>query len=161
MREDETMDNFRNLPEELILLDVEAEDKEDLFLKVAARLCMLGCVADEYELVESLVEREEIMSTGIGLGVAFPHAELSAISEGIVVVARLKRPIKFGSLDRRPVDVAFVLLTPKGEHDQVLFILETLARMIRDTNLLARLREAGDETEVRLSLKESRERVYI
>ncbi|MBI4776061.1 MAG: PTS sugar transporter subunit IIA [Deltaproteobacteria bacterium] len=155
------MDTFRNLPEELILLDVEAEDKEDLFVKVAARLCMLGCVDDEYELVESLVDREEIMSTGIGLGVAFPHAELSALSEGIVVIARLKRPIKFGSLDRKPVDVAFVLLTPKGEHDQVLLILETLARMIRDTKLLVGLRGAKDESEVQTTLKESRERVYI
>ena len=155
------MDTFRSLPEELILLDIEAEDKEDLFVKVAARLCTLGCVDDEYELVEGLVEREEIMSTGIGLGVAFPHAELSAITDSVVVVVRLKRPIKFGSLDRKPVDVAFILLTPRGRHDQVLFILETLARMIRDTDLLAGLRGAKDTTEVQLSFKESRDSVYM
>ena len=88
------MECFRNLPEELILLDVEAEDKEDLFVKAAARLCLLGCVDDEYELVESLVEREEIMSTGIGLGVAFPHAELSSIGDSVVVVARLGKKIQ-------------------------------------------------------------------
>jgi mannitol/fructose-specific phosphotransferase system IIA component (Ntr-type) len=155
------MESFRNLPEELILLDVEAEDKEDLFVKVAARLCMLRCVEDEYELVEGLVGREEIMSTGIGQGVAFPHAELSSIRESIVAVARLKHPIKFGALDRRPVDIAFILLTPKGRHDQVLLILETLARMIRDTNLLAKLRGAKNTTEVRLTIRESRESVYV
>ncbi len=154
------MDLFEALPEELILLDVDSEDKESLFVKVAVQLKSLGYIQDEYELVESLKYREEIMSTGIGDGVAFPHAELSDLKERIVVVARLKKAVKFEALDRKPVDLAFVLITPKGRHDHVLDILETLARMIRDTDLLARIRRAADEKEVQFALKMSKDCVF-
>ncbi len=143
------MEPFVELPEELILLDVDADSKERLFSKVAAHLGAYGYVQDELEVEDLLNEREQVMSTGIGEGVAFPHAELENLNDRVGVVVRLKKPIKFGALDRKPVDVVFFLITPKESHELILETLAVLARIIRNTSFLNRLRAAQDEREVK------------
>ena len=103
---------FDKIPEELVLINLDVEDKQSFFSKVAAVLKSYGYVSDEFDLLSGLNDREEIMSTGIGQGMAVPHTDCGGARHFVVVVSTLRKPIEFQSMDGKPVDVLFTLLVP-------------------------------------------------
>ena len=106
----------------------------------AARLT--GC--DEREIFETLLQRERLGSTGIGEGIAIPHAKLPRLERVFGLVARLERPVDFDALDGQPVDMLFLLLAPEGAGADHLKALARAARVLREPGLLERLRAARD-----------------
>ena len=150
---------FDKVPEELVLLKLKVEDKRSLFEKMAAVLASYGYVEDEYDLVNGLMEREEIMSTGIGQGMAVPHTDLGGTRHFVVVVATLDRPIEFHAHDGKPVDVVFTLLVPQDRFDLLSRLLAAVSRTLRDGSLLTRLRRTADAGEALAFLKASEDQV--
>lgn len=91
-------------------------------------------------IFRALWRREEIGSTGLGHGIAIPHARIA----GIVLLVRTKRPIKFGALDHRPVSVLFVILVPEHANEEHLQILATVSQMFADEAFRNRLSAATE-----------------
>jgi PTS system nitrogen regulatory IIA component len=133
------------LPEDIVL-DLAAPSKLALIGKLAA-LGARRLGIEEAEIARALTTRENLGSTGIGGGVAVPHAGLIGLDRHFCLFARLARPVEFESVDERPVDLVFLLLNPQRQPDH-LNILSCIARRMRDNETVAALRAATSPDEV-------------
>ncbi|WP_375264471.1 PTS sugar transporter subunit IIA [Planktotalea sp.] len=101
---------------------------------------------DHETIVRALQERETLGPTGVGHGVALPHARIAGLNEVKAVFIRLEKPIDFNAVDRQPVDLFFCLLAPENAGVEHLKALALVARTMRDASICAKLR-ANNEPE--------------
>ena len=94
--------------------------------------------------VEALQEREALGPTGVGHGVALPHARLADIDRVVGALVLLERPIDFDAVDRQPIDLAFALFAPIEAGVEHLKALALISRTLRDPQLCAKLRANPD-----------------
>jgi nitrogen PTS system EIIA component len=94
-------------------------------------------------VVERLVERERLGSTGFGAGVAIPHAKIDALDHVVAIVIHTATPVDFKAVDDLPVDLFFCLLSPVDAGSLHLKALAQTSRWLRDRNFVAKLRGAG------------------
>lgn len=94
--------------------------------------------------VEALQERESLGPTGVGHGVALPHARLDDVDRVLGVLVVLDKPIDFDAVDRQPVDLAFALFAPRDAGVEHLKALALVSRTLRDANLCTKLRANRD-----------------
>ena len=97
---------------------------------------------DERTVLDVLLARERLGSTGVGAGVAIPHGKLAGLEQVSAVFARLREPIAFEAIDGRPVDLVFLLLAPENASTDHLKALALVSRLLRDERVCARLRGA-------------------
>lgn len=97
---------------------------------------------------ERLLERERLGSTGLGHGIALPHARMKEVSEAIGAFVQLNRGIDFDAIDDQPVDLAFAMLVPEAASETHLQLLATLATMFSNRELRDALRNADSPDEV-------------
>lgn len=95
-------------------------------------------------LSERLLERERLGSTGVGDGVAIPHARFDELAQPFGLFARLQRPIDFDAIDGKPVDLVFLLLLPAASSREQLTLLASVARHLRQQMIARELRAAAD-----------------
>lgn len=96
----------------------------------------------------AIQNREATSSTGIGNGVAIPHASVSCVTEIVAIAARLTPPVDFLSQDKQPVSFCILFLSPKGQAQQHLQFLSMLARFFSNKNNRSRLKAATTPTEM-------------
>lgn len=108
------------------------------------------------EVVEALLERESLGPTGVGLGIALPHARLANISKVLGLFVRIEKPLDFDSVDRQPVDLVFVLLAPENAGVEHLKALALVSRTMRDASTCAKLRANSDPSTLFTVLTEAR-----
>ncbi|MBK0325755.1 PTS sugar transporter subunit IIA [Rhodobacteraceae bacterium F11138] len=106
--------------------------------------------------VEALLDRESLGPTGVGHGVALPHARLKGLDRVVGVFIILEKPIDFGAVDRQPVDIAFALFAPDEAGVEHLKALALVSRTLRDSALCAKLRANFDPTTLYALLIEAR-----
>jgi PTS system nitrogen regulatory IIA component len=94
--------------------------------------------------VEALMDRELLGPTGVGHGVALPHARVEAASRICGIFIRLEKPLDFDAVDRQPVDLVFALVVPQAAGVEHLKALALVSRTLRDVNLRAKLRANSD-----------------
>ena len=110
----------------------------------------LGSVAEsvygvnQADTVEALQERESLGPTGVGHGVALPHARLDGLDEVVGALVLLEKPIDFDAVDRQPVDLAFALFAPREAGVEHLKALALVSRTLRDPAVCAKLRANTD-----------------
>jgi PTS system nitrogen regulatory IIA component len=126
-----------------VLPALKANGKKQALQELAARAAALTGY-NERVIFEALLQRERLGSTGIGHGVAIPHARLSRLAKLTGVFARLDRPIDFESLDGEPVDLIFLLLAPEGAGADHLKALARVARLLRNPEIAQKLRRSND-----------------
>jgi mannitol/fructose-specific phosphotransferase system IIA component (Ntr-type) len=127
-----------------IYLDIPLADKTALLRFVAEVGKTRGIVQDAAALYDGLRRREQIMSTGIGGGLALPHTMSPEIEEASVFLVRPERAIEFEALDEKPVDVALVLLFPDDQPTLHLRLLAGISRLCKETQVMKSIREAKD-----------------
>ena len=126
-----------------VLIDVRVSNKRALLEEFAGRAAgSLGLPADR--VASYLLKREDLGSTGIGHGVAIPHARLPDLQRPYGLFAKLKAPVEFDAIDGQAVDLLFVLLLPAAAEQEALAALALVARTLRSPETLARLRAAKD-----------------
>ena len=118
--------------------------------EVAAGLCGLDPVA----AVEALQERESLGPTGVGHGIALPHARIDGIDRVVGVFFRLEKKLDFGSVDRQPVDLVFALFAPRDSGVEHLKALALVSRTMRDADRCAKLRANSDPVALHALLTE-------
>lgn len=99
---------------------------------------------DPDTVVSSLQDRESLGPTGVGRGVALPHARLEGLDRVCALFMRLERPLDFGSVDRQPVDLVFALFAPETSGVEHLKALALISRTMRDKGICAKLRANSD-----------------
>ena len=126
-----------------ILPHLKVNGKKQALSEIAAKAAELTGQG-ERAILENLMQREKLGSTGVGNGVAIPHGKLPKLNQVFGLFARLDRPIDFGSLDGQPVDLIFLLLAPEGAGADHLKALARVARLLREPETVARLRVSRD-----------------
>ena len=96
------------------------------------------------QVVEALIEREGLGPTGVGQGIALPHARLSDVDRVRGIFLRLEKPLNFDAVDRQPVDLIFALLAPQDAGVDHLKALALVSRTLRDASICAKLRANSD-----------------
>ena len=122
---------------------LSARDKRQL-------LQMLGQVASQKlglepgEVVDAILEREKLGSTGFGAGVAIPHGKIAGLDHVYGLVARLDEPVDFDAIDKMPVDLVFLLLSPPDAGAEHLRALAAISRAVRQAPVVDKIRGARD-----------------
>jgi nitrogen PTS system EIIA component len=106
--------------------------------------------------VDGLQERESLGPTGVGHGIALPHARLEDLTKIVGVFVRLERPLDYDSVDRQPVDLIFGLFAPKDSGVDHLKALALVSRTMRDAGICAKLRANTDPAKLHAILTEAR-----
>jgi PTS system nitrogen regulatory IIA component len=117
--------------------------KKQAIQEVAARAAALTG-QNERAILEILLQREKLGSTGVGNGIAIPHGKMPKLGGLFGLFARLERPIDFEALDGQPVDLIFLLLAPEAAGADHLKALARVARLLRDPEVARRLRASRD-----------------
>jgi PTS system nitrogen regulatory IIA component len=107
------------------------------------------------DTVDALQERESLGPTGVGHGVALPHARLHGLSRVVGVFLRLERPLEFDAVDRQPVDLVFALFAPKDSGVEHLKALALVSRTMRNPEICAKLRANTDPAALHALLTEA------
>jgi PTS system nitrogen regulatory IIA component len=97
---------------------------------------------DPEAVFERLLERERLGSTGLGHGIALPHARMREVDEAIGAFVQLREGVDFDAIDDKPVDLGFALLVPESANEVHLQLLSQLATMFSDAQLRQSLRAA-------------------
>lgn len=106
--------------------------------------------------IDGLQERESLGPTGVGHGIALPHARLEELDRIIGVFLRLEKPLDYDSVDRQPVDLVFGLFAPKDSGVDHLKALALVSRTMRDPAICAKLRANSDPAKLYAILTENR-----
>ena len=133
---------------DLIVLGLEARDKEHLLQQMVELLVKAGRVTSSQVILGELLKREHVMSTGIGGGIALPHARTDETSDLVLVFARTGHPLDFQALDSKPVDLVCMLIGPKGPDNVLVKLLARVSRLLQDESFKQGLREAATPADV-------------
>ena len=109
---------------------------------------------DSNSALQALLERESLGSTGVGQGVALPHARIRDLPAVSGVFMLLEKPIDFGAVDRQPVDVVFCLFAPEAAGVEHLKALAVVSRTLREPSICAMLRANPDAAKIYAILTE-------
>ncbi|HEY7550413.1 MAG TPA: PTS sugar transporter subunit IIA [Hyphomicrobiaceae bacterium] len=138
-----------------VAVDVRAADKASLLKALAGRAAAAVNLPAETVAAE-IEKRDDLGSTGIGRGVAIPHARLREVRKPFALLARLKNPIEFDAVDGEPVDLVFLLILPAASQLDQLNCLAAAARTLRDAEAVRRMRDATSTTELYRAVTEDK-----
>lgn len=131
------------LAPEHVILDLRVADKGRLIDDLARRVAAAAGISAE-AVAEALGSRERLGSTGMGAGIAIPHARLTALRQPLSFFARLRPPIDFAAIDDQKVDLVFLLLLPAEAQGDHLNALACVARRLRADDVKVALRKLTD-----------------
>jgi len=123
---------YQTFPQELIIVELQAEDKDEVFEEMADKFCHTTGISSRENVLKALWERESKMSTGIQKGVAIPHGKIQGVKEVHGVLGISKKGIDYDALDSQPVYLVFMLLAPETDTEEHLRILQRLAEMLNN-----------------------------
>jgi len=124
-----------------VIASLKATGKKQALQELAKKAAELTG-QHERAILDVLVERERLGTTGVGGGIAIPHGKLAGLARMQGVFARLERPIDFEAIDEQPVDLIFLLLAPEGAGADHLKALARVSRLLRDRGICEKLRGA-------------------
>jgi len=122
-----------------VIADFKASSKKQVIQSLARQMAQKTGLC-EREIFANLLDREKLGSTGVGKGVAIPHARIAGLEQIIGLFARLSSPVDFDSVDDRPVDLVFLLLAPVEAGTDHLKALARVSRLLRDEAVCTKLR---------------------
>lgn len=133
---------------DLIILDLQARTKNRVFEEMMKVMATSAKVLDAEEFARALEDRENLATTGIGRGVAFPHARTASVDGILIGFARSQRGVEFDALDGEPVHLVFMMGTSPECVEEYLKVLARISRMLRKGNAKERLFEAKSPDDV-------------
>ena len=131
---------FTLLPE---AVTTTAVDSKDLIMGELASLFARVYDLDRDAVLERMLEREELGSTGFGRRIAIPHARIVGLARPVAAFMRLETPVEFDAADGMPIDLVFGLLSPEGAGAAHLHALAAISRMMRDERMHGELLAAS------------------
>ncbi len=144
------------VPEGAIAAPIKALEREAIIPELVDLVIASGGAdaASRDDLIARVLDRERILSTGFGRGVAVPHAKHASIRQIVAAVGVSHRGIDFQSPDKQPVYIVFLLLSPEGRPEDHLKAMEAIFKQLSRDTFRRLLRQAGSAFEVRQILKE-------
>lgn len=134
------------LSEKQIIPEMQATERWQAIIEIVEMLVSVGKIAeaDKASVLEALRQREETMSTGIGFGIAIPHASSDCVTEVVAGFGRSKAGLEFESLDNKPVHFIVLFVVPRDQFQTHLRTLAAIAKFLNDRTVREDLANAGD-----------------
>lgn len=138
---------------------LEAANKEDALRRLVEALQSSVDIEIRDKALHAVLERESIMSTGVGKGLAIPHGRVSGITTNYAAFASLKSPVEYGSIDGKEVNMIFLLIGPEAQNSLHIKLLSRISRLMNNDLFRASLAECETSEEI-LQLFEQEENKY-
>lgn len=117
-------------PQLVVFLNTTTRD--ETLQQLVHHIYQIGKLSNELAFYQAIIDREKIVSTGIGMGIAIPHAKLSSYDQFFIAIGILQRPVDWYALDGAPVRLIFMIGGPDDKQTEYLQILSGLTQAIKD-----------------------------
>lgn len=142
---------------ELVIMDLASTGVEDTLRQMVGQLADRGAIADAETALDALLQRESSQSTGLGNGIAIPHAVYAELDSTVIQLAISRGGVDFRALDQEPVHLFFLLLSPPERSGTHIKLLARIARLMRQPGFLELLLDADSPEAVIASIRETDE----
>jgi PTS system fructose-specific IIA component/PTS system nitrogen regulatory IIA component len=148
---------------ESIKVDLDATSKEGVIRELVNALISSGMLTAEQEepIVQAIMKREELGSTGIGRGIAVPHTKHSSVSQPVGTVGISRGGVDFQSLDGEKVQLFFLLISPPDRPGDHLRALENISKQLQDDTFCRFLKQSKTANDVRQILEEADNNQFV
>ena len=133
---------------EFINDNLQANNKNEVLAELVETLTQGGLKLDPQHVIDILLQREKLGSTGIGDGIAIPHGKISTLEELVVAFGRSREGVAFDSMDGKPVHLFFLLLAPENSSGQHLKALARISKMLKAGNFRKNLLDAKSKSDL-------------
>ena len=145
------------LKPEAIIMEIKAKEKIAAINELVAHMVKSKLVQDGKEFIKALAKRENLESTGIGDGIAIPHARTNAVKDLTLAFARSPKGIDFSSVDGKPSYIIFLIASPESKKSEYILALAKLSRLLRKHAVRDLLRNASEPKEIMDIIKQNEE----
>ena len=136
------------LSAESTIVDLKGESKEDIIAELVNSLPVGDAITDRDQVLQAVLDREKIMSTGIGDGIAIPHGKSAAVTELVAAMGTQRRGVDFDALDGEPAFVFFLLVSPANVSGPHIKALARISRLLKNDEFKKKLIEADSAEEI-------------
>ena len=157
MNKDAAVNLIDFLPEPAIQVELKSQNKKEVLKELVQILCAAHGVKNSSGILDALLEREELGSTGIGQGIAIPHGKSDSAGKIVAALGISKRGIDFDALDGEPVFIFFMLVAPSASSGVHLKILAKISRLLKDKFFRQSLRETKTAQDALKLIKDENE----
>lgn len=134
--------------DETRIKDLLADNKTDALNEMIDLISSSQNISDITAYKKAILKRESLMSTGIGLGLAIPHAKIPECKDFVIAIGRLKNGIEYDSLDSKPVNLIFMIGASDKQDKEYIRLLSRLVLRLKDKNVQKGLLKAKDTDEI-------------
>lgn len=131
-----------------IILSIKAKEKIGAIKEMGQILIDNGLILNPEEFFTEILRRENMESTGIGMGVAIPHARTKAVKDLVLVFGRSEEGVDFSSLDKKPSHLLFLISAPEDKKEEYIYTLAKISRLVRKDEVRIKLNKAKTQEEL-------------
>ena len=139
---------YESMDASSVVLNLEGKSSTQIIQNLIHQLHRSGAVFDADEAIEKVLEREALGGTGIGSGVAFPHARIDSAEKILVALAITKEGIDFEAMDGQPARLIFLVLAPEREAENYLKVMASISKLMTKEEVRDELLHCSHESEV-------------
>jgi len=147
------------LQEQCVVADIRGKTKKEIITELVEALANARLVKDVEPVVNVVMDREKLGSTGIGNGVAVPHGKLKNINNIMCAFGRSQNGVDFDAVDRAPVHIFFLVLAPEDSASLHLKVLSRITKILRDQSLRKKIIKLTNVRELYTSILEEDEKI--
>ncbi len=133
---------------EKCIVKLDTEDKFESLKILVNLLSKSDKVTNQKALEKAIIDRENLMSTGIGYGIAIPHAREKSVKDFIIALGIHKNGISYESIDDKPVHLIFMIASPENKNREYIIIMSKLSVILKDTELREKILASDSEKEI-------------
>jgi len=130
------------------IIDLEGTTKEEILKEMIEVMSKAPEVTDQQAFLEAILEREKIMSTGIGIGIAVPHVKIPAVTDFVIALGRTPKGVDFDSLDGKPVHLVIMIGASDKQKDQFLRVLAKVSLLFKEESFRKAVLNASGAEEI-------------
>jgi fructose-specific phosphotransferase system IIA component len=149
------------LTPEVIELDLKSDDKNGVLEELVDLLVKADKIKEKETLLKALISREELMSTGIGNGIAIPHAKCNEINSPVVALGFSKKGINYDAIDKAPVYIIFLLVTPEKFVGSHIKALAKISRLLKHAHIREELKKITSKEDILALIRREERRGLI
>lgn len=131
-----------------VYFSLEAEDKWQAIDKLGEFLAKENGIDDELVLIEEIVEREKLMSTGFELGIAIPHAKVNCVDKSIMAIATSEQGIDFDSLDKNPSHIIVMVVSPNDKLEEHVQLMAKITKVLSQKDVRNKILNTHNKDEI-------------
>jgi fructose-specific phosphotransferase system IIA component len=140
-----------------IIMDIKAREKLEAIEELVDHMVANKFVRDGQEFINALAKRENLESTGIGNGIAIPHARTNAVKDLVLAFARSPEGVDFSAIDGKPSHLIFLIASPEDKKSEYIMALAKLSRLLRKQLVRDKLKTADSPKEIMSVIKKNEE----